>query len=58
MSGVSSAGLTTTELPMARAGAVFQLRMSIGKFQGVMAAQTPIGSLKVIKVPSALPGIV
>ncbi len=43
---------------MARAGAAFQLRINIGKFQGVMAAHTPIGSRKVISVPLALPGMV
>ena len=58
VSGVTSAGLTTIELPIAKAGAAFQLRMSIGKFHGVMAAQTPIGSRKVMRVPSAFPGMV
>jgi hypothetical protein len=56
--GVTSAGFTTIALPMARAGATFQPRMAIGKFQGVMAAQTPIGSRKVSSVPFAWPGMV
>ena len=58
MSGVTSAGLATTELPIASAGAAFQLRISIGKFQGVMAAHTPTGSRNVISVPLAFPGMV
>ena len=56
VSGVTSAGLTTTELPIARAGATFQPRIAIGKFQGVIAAQTPIGSRKVSSVPLRLAG--
>ncbi len=43
---------------MARAGAAFQPRITIGKFQGTMAAQTPIGSRNVSRVPRALPGMV
>ena len=58
MSGVTDAGLATTALPMASAGASFQHRISSGKFQGVMAAHTPSGSRKVSRVPSALPGMV
>ena len=34
LSGVSSAGLRTSVLPAARAGAIFQLAMVSGKFQG------------------------
>ena len=36
VSGVVSAGLSTTVLPVARAGASFQDAMSIGKFQGMI----------------------
>ncbi len=58
VSGVSSAGLATTLLPIASAGETFQLRIARGKFQGVIAAQTPIGSRNVSSVPSACEGIV
>ena len=34
----------TTVLPAAMAGAIFHAAICIGKFQGVMAAHTPIGS--------------
>ena len=40
---VASAGLTITGQPAARAGATFRVIIAIGKFQGVMAAHTPIG---------------
>jgi len=36
VSGVSSAGLTTTVQPAARAGAIFRVAMASGKFQGVI----------------------
>ena len=42
-SGVASAGLMTTGQPAARAGATLRVIMAMGKFQGVMAAQTPMG---------------
>jgi hypothetical protein len=42
--GVCSAGLSTIVLPAARAGASFQAAFWIGKFQGMMPAQTPTGS--------------
>ena len=58
VSGVCDAGLATTALPMASAGATFQHRISSGKFHGTMATLGPIGSRKVSSVPSALPGIV
>ena len=35
--GTISAGFQTTVLPKARAGAIFQAGMAMGKFQGVMA---------------------
>jgi len=43
VSGVVSAGLSTTVLPAARAGAIFQASISRGKFQGITWPQTPIG---------------
>ena len=43
--GVAVAGLTTMVQPAARAGPALRVIMAAGKFQGVMAAQTPIGSL-------------
>ena len=42
--GTSSAGLNTTQLPKASAGAIFHAGIASGKFQGVMAATTPTGS--------------
>ena len=44
VSGVCSAGLSTTVLPQARAGAIFQTAMTSGPFHGMMPAQTPSGS--------------
>ena len=41
--GVYSAGFSTTVLPAARAGAIFQASISSGKFQGMIWPQTPIG---------------
>ena len=43
--GVSLAGLITMVQPAASAGAALRVIMAIGKFHGVMAATTPIGSL-------------
>ncbi len=51
LSGVSSAGLSTTVLPAARAGASFQPAIVSGKFHGVINATTPSGSRKVIPIP-------
>jgi hypothetical protein len=45
VSGVSEAGLHTTVQPTASAGATLRVIMAAGKFQGVMAATTPIGCL-------------
>ena len=45
--GVSCAGLSTTQLPAASAGAAFQPTMIIGKFHGMMAPTTPSGSRRV-----------
>ena len=41
--GVVSAGLRTTVLPQARAGAIFQASISSGKFQGMICPATPSG---------------
>ena len=42
--GVCSAGLQMSVLPAARAGATFSINIIIGKFHGMMAPVTPIGS--------------
>src|SRR5688572_29412603 len=42
--GTSSAGLNTTQLPYAKAGAIFHAGIAIGKFQGVISPTTPSGS--------------
>ena len=42
-SGVVAAGLATTVLPIARAGATFVPSSVSGKLYGVIATQTPIG---------------
>ncbi|SKX48589.1 Uncharacterised protein [Mycobacteroides abscessus subsp. massiliense] len=44
--GVCSAGLSTTVLPAAMAGASFQLAISSGKFHGMICPTTPSGSWK------------
>jgi hypothetical protein len=41
LSGVVSAGFSTTVLPAASAGAIFQASMSSGKFRGMTCAATP-----------------
>ena len=51
--GTRSAGLSTTQLPKASAGAIFQAGIAIGKFHGVMRPTTPTGS-RVISTP--MPG--
>ncbi len=43
VSGVVSAGLSTTVLPAASAGAIFHASMSSGKFHGMTWAATPSG---------------
>ncbi|MNY06898.1 hypothetical protein D3C86_1396780 [compost metagenome] len=45
-SGVCSAGLSTTQLPAASAGASFHAAIKMGKFQGMICPTTPSGSLK------------
>ncbi|EXI69825.1 MAG: hypothetical protein AW08_00318 [Candidatus Accumulibacter adjunctus] len=44
-SGVASAGLRTIVQPAASAGPALRVIIAAGKFHGVIAAQTPIGSL-------------
>ncbi len=44
--GVCSAGLITTQLPAASAGASFHTAISSGKFQGMIWPTTPSGSWK------------
>lgn len=44
-SGVALAGLSTMGQPAASAGPALRVIIAAGKFHGVMAAQTPIGSL-------------
>ena len=43
--GVSEAGRATIVHPAARAAPTLRVSMAAGKFQGVMAAQTPMGCL-------------
>ena len=51
VSGVSSAGLSSTVLPAASAGAKPQPAIGIGKFHGTITPTTPSGSLKVMSTP-------
>ena len=44
VAGTSAAGLNTTVLPKASAGAIFHAGMAMGKFHGVMIPTTPTGS--------------
>ena len=50
---MSSAGLSTTVLPAASAGAKPQPAIGMGKFQGTMMPTTPSGSKNVTSVPPA-----
>ncbi len=52
------AGLTTIVFPQASAGAIFHDAMTIGKFHGVISAQTPTGSRSVTSIPLSCTGIV
>ena len=47
VSGVCSAGLSTTVQPVASAGASFQAAIISGAFQGMICPTTPIGSRSV-----------
>ncbi len=49
--GTRSAGLMTTVLPQASAGAIFQAGIAIGKFQGVISPTGPTAS-RVISTPT------
>ena len=53
VSGVSSAGLSTTVLPAASAGPSFQAAIVSGKFHGTISPTTPSGSRKVTSTPPA-----
>ncbi len=53
VSGVISAGLSTTVLPAARAGAKPQPAIGMGKFHGTMMPTTPSGSWNVTSTPPA-----
>jgi hypothetical protein len=53
VSGVSSAGLSTTVQPAARAGATLRVAMASGKFQGVISRQGPTGCWETIMRPVA-----
>ena len=53
VSGVSSAGLRTTVLPAASAGAKPHPAIGIGKFHGTMTPTTPSGSWNVTSMPPA-----
>ena len=44
VSGVCSAGFSTTVLPAASAGAIFHASIKSGKFHGITCAQTPQGA--------------
>ncbi|MCY1167088.1 hypothetical protein D9M73_70450 [compost metagenome] len=57
--GVAVAGLRTIVQPAASAGPALRVIMADGKFQGVIAAQTPIGSLMTtMRLSAWWPGIV
>src|SRR5512132_826928 len=57
-SGVYEAGLTTMVFPHAKAGAIFHVEMTSGKFHGVMRAHTPTGSRRVTSSPGSWIGTV
>ncbi len=57
-SGVSEAGFTTIAFPHARAGEIFHVAITRGKFHGVMSAQTPTGSRSVTSRPGSWTGTV
>jgi hypothetical protein len=42
--GVYSAGFNTRVFPQAKAGAILNAAIKIGKFQGTICPQTPTGS--------------
>ncbi len=57
--GVAEAGLSTTVQPAARAGPALRVIMAAGKFHGVMAATTPMGSFRTrMRLSGWWPGMV
>ena len=58
VSGVCEAGFTIAVFPHASAGAIFQLAITVGKFQGAISTQTPTGSRSVTSRPGGTTGIV
>jgi hypothetical protein len=46
VAGVCSAGLSTTQLPAASAGASFHAAINSGKFHGMICPTTPSGSFR------------
>src|SRR5687767_5104488 len=56
--GESDAGFSTTLFPDARAGATFQQAIGNGKFQGTIAATTPIDCFNVKSSPPRETGMV
>ena len=57
--GVALAGLSTIVQPAASAGPALRVIMAAGKFHGVMAATTPIGSLMTtMRLSAWWPGMV
>ena len=54
VSGVSSAGLTTTVQPAASAGAILRVAIASGKFHGVMKKHGPDRALRDDHPPGAL----
>src|SRR5690606_38764210 len=55
-SGVSDAGLSTTGLPQASAGASFQAAIIIGKFHGTIRPHTPTGTRVTTPSPASWVG--
>ena len=51
--GVAGAGFKMATFPAARQGASFHVAIKSGKFQGTIRPQIPIGSRKVMPMPSA-----
>ena len=49
LNGVCGAGLSTMAQPAANAGPALRVIIAAGKFQGVIAAVTPMGSLVTIR---------
>src|SRR5437588_6664402 len=57
--GVAVAGFSTIVQPAAKAGPAFRVIIAAGKFHGVIATQTPIGSLvTTMRLSGACAGIV